>query len=159
MNRRSGSIDGVRWIPLKKFHDARGWLCELFRHDELDPAFHPVMAYLSVTLPGVARGPHEHVDQADLFAFIGPSTFKVYLWDNRRDAASFQVFQSDEVGIDKPMALIIPPGVVHAYKNVGNEPGLVVNCPNRLYKGQGRTQPVDEIRHEDDPNSPYRLEE
>ena len=41
---------------LRGFHDARGWLCELFRHDELPAEFHPVMAYISETEPGVARG-------------------------------------------------------------------------------------------------------
>jgi dTDP-4-dehydrorhamnose 3,5-epimerase len=56
------------------------------------------------------------------------------------------------------MALIIPPGVVHAYKNVSSEPGLVFNCPNRLFKGPGRNDRVDEIRHEDDPASPFRLD-
>ena len=43
----------------------------------------PVMTYVSSTLPGVARGPHEHVDQTDGFAFIGPSDFRLYLWDTR----------------------------------------------------------------------------
>jgi dTDP-4-dehydrorhamnose 3,5-epimerase-like enzyme len=52
---------------IRKFEDDRGWLTELFRHDELAPEFFPVMAYISSTLPGVTRGPHEHVDQADLF--------------------------------------------------------------------------------------------
>ena len=51
-----GPIDGIIWKPLKKFHDARGWLCEMFRHDELPPEFHPVMCYISATEPGVARG-------------------------------------------------------------------------------------------------------
>jgi dTDP-4-dehydrorhamnose 3,5-epimerase len=56
------------------------------------------------------------------------------------------------------MLLVIPAGVVHAYQNVGTELGLVYNFPNRLYKGPGRAEPVDEIRHEADPESPYRLE-
>ena len=38
--------------------------------------------------------------------------------------------------------LVIPAGVVHAYRNVGNEPGVVFNCPNRMYKGPGRKEPV-----------------
>lgn len=153
-----GAIDGVIWRTLKKYHDGRGWLCELFRHDELPPEYHPVMAYISMTEPGVARGPHEHVDQADCFCFLGPSSFKVYLWDNRPKSPTYLAFQTDVVGIDKPMLLIIPPGVVHAYRNVGKDQGIVFNCPNRLYKGQGRKEPVDEIRHEDDKTSPYRLE-
>lgn len=155
---RAGSIEGVIWKPLKKFHDPRGWLCELFRHDELPAEYHPVMAYLSVTEAGVARGPHEHVDQSDCFCFLGPSSFKMYLWDNRPSSPTFGVRQTDVVGIDKPMLLIIPPGVVHAYKNVGPEPGTVFNCPNRLYRGPGKKEPVDEIRHEDDPSSPYQLD-
>ena len=153
-----GTIEGVIWKPLRKYHDSRGWLCELFRDDELPEGFRPAMAYLSVTEPGVARGPHEHVDQTDCFCFIGPSNFKMYLWDNRQDSPTYGVCQTDVVGSDKPMLLVIPPGVVHAYKNVGREQGIVFNCPNRLYKGPGRKEPVDEIRHEDDPESRFRLD-
>jgi dTDP-4-dehydrorhamnose 3,5-epimerase len=153
-----GPIDGVLWRPLTKYHDSRGWLCELFRHDELPPEFHPAMAYLSVTEPGVARGPHEHAEQADCFCFLGPSSFKVYLWDRRPHSPTYRARQTEVVGVDRPMLLVVPAGVVHAYKNVGAEPGLVFNCPNRLYKGPGRKQPVDEIRHEEDADSPYRLD-
>jgi dTDP-4-dehydrorhamnose 3,5-epimerase len=152
-----GPIDGVIWKPLSKYHDARGWLCELFRNDELPAEFHPVMAYASVTQPGVARGPHEHVDQADYFAFIGPSNFKVYLWDNRPNSKTYLRFDTKTVGEDQPMAVIVPVGVVHAYKCVGEAPGLVFNGPNRLYRGVGKKDPVDEIRHEDNPDSPYHL--
>src|SRR5215831_7175882 len=94
-----GSIDAVLWKPLAKFHDPRGWLCELFRHDELAAEFHPVMAYASVTLPGVARGPHEHVDQTDCFCFIGPSIFKVYLWDRRLDSPTYLARYAETVGV------------------------------------------------------------
>jgi dTDP-4-dehydrorhamnose 3,5-epimerase len=153
-----GVIHDIIWRPLTRFHDPRGWLCELFRHDELPPEFHPVMAYLSMTEPGVARGPHEHVDQADCFCFLGPSSFKLYLWDSRPASPSYLAYQAEVVGQERPMLVIIPAGVVHAYKNVGGEPGLVLNCPNRLYRGPGRREPVDEIRHEDLPDIPYRLD-
>jgi dTDP-4-dehydrorhamnose 3,5-epimerase len=89
MQFRDGPIEGVIWKPLKKFQDSRGWLCEMFRHDDTPPEFHPVMAYISVTEIGVARGPHEHVDQADYFCFLGPSNFKVYLWDSRSVSATY----------------------------------------------------------------------
>jgi len=153
-----GPIDGVIWKPLHKVRDQRGWLCELFRHDEVPAEVHPVMGYISLSEPGIARGPHEHAEQADFFCFLGPGNFKVYLWDNRARSRTYRAHQIDIVGADKPMALIIPPGVAHAYKNVSNEPGLVFNCPNRLFKGPGRKGPVDEIRHEDDPESPFRLD-
>ena len=59
-----GDIHDVVVRPLRKFDDSRGWLSELFRVDELASEFFPAMAYISSTRPGVARGPHEHVDQA-----------------------------------------------------------------------------------------------
>jgi dTDP-4-dehydrorhamnose 3,5-epimerase len=157
MTFRTGTIDGVLWYPLRFFHDARGWLCELFRHDELPREFWPVMAYVSETEPGVTRGPHEHLDQADYFCFIGPSNFKLYLWDHRPGSPSLGIFQAEVVGRDRPMAVVVPPGVVHAYRNVGATPGLVFNAANRLYKGEGRKEPVDEIRHEHDPKSLFRI--
>ncbi len=158
MSFTTGPIDGVIWKPLKKHHDRRGWLLELFRHDELVPEFHPVMAYISLTEPGVARGPHEHVDQADCFCFIGPSNFKMYLWDNRSDSPTYRNRHTDVVGVDKPVLLSVPKGVVHAYQNVGKEQGIVFNCPNRLYQGPGRKEPVDEIRHEDDAGTRFTLD-
>ena len=153
-----GPIGGVIWKSLVRLHDTRGWLCELFRHDELAREFHPAMAYLSLTAPGVARGPHEHVEQADCFCFVGPSHFKVYLWDSRPGSPTRGARQAEVVGADRPMLLVVPPGVVHAYRNVGGEPGLVFNAPNRLYRGPGRRAPIDEIRHEERADSPYRLD-
>ena len=155
---QDGPIDGVIFKRLQHFQDARGWLCELFRNDELAAEFLPAMAYISMTLPGVARGPHEHRDQADLFCFLGPSNFKLYTWDNRAGSATYRNRHAVVVGADNPQTVIVPPGVVHAYKNVGSEPGVVFNAPNRLYRGRGRTEPVDEIRHEHEANSIFELD-
>ena len=116
------------------------------------------MAYVSLTKPGVVRGPHEHVDQSDYFCFIGPSTFRVYLWDARPDSPTFGAREVREVGENAPYALIVPPGIVHAYKNVGDTDGLVFNAANRLYAGWLKQDDVDEIRHETDAESLYTLD-
>ena len=155
---RKGKIEGVEVRPLKKFVDERGWLSELFREDEVAKSVLPVMSYISISRPGVTRGPHEHVDQTDFFCFIGPSNFKVTLWDNRPGSPTYQNKMQCVVGEDAPSAVIVPEGVVHAYRNVGGKDGTVINCPNRLFMGQGHRQPVDEIRHEDDPQSPFVLD-
>jgi dTDP-4-dehydrorhamnose 3,5-epimerase len=107
------------------------------------------MTYVSQTLPGVTRGPHEHVHQTDGFAFIGPSDFKLVLWDSRADSTTVGYRTVVVVGESNPAAVWIPPGVVHAYRNVGRIPGLVFNAPNRLYAGPGKKLTVDEIRHEE----------
>ena len=154
-----GKIQDVVVYPLKKFVDERGWLCELFRHDEITEEFYPAMAYISVTEPNTQRGPHEHVEQADLFCFLGASNFKLRLWDNRENSPTFKNVMTLFVGADNPQAIIVPKGVVHAYKNVGSEKGVVINCPNRLYMGAGKLEEIDEIRHEDDPNTIFRMED
>lgn len=156
---KAGEIDDVVIRDLRRFTDSRGWLAELFRHDELDAEFYPVMAYTSSTDPGVTRGPHEHVDQADLFCFIGPSNFKLRLWDNRAGSGTFNNVFTLVVGEDNPKSVLIPKGVVHAYRNVGLVPGIVFNCPNRLYMGVGKKDEIDEIRHEDDLQTVYRMED
>jgi len=150
-----GPIDGVLIKPLKRFEDSRGWLIELYREDELELAEYPVMAYLSQTRPGVTRGPHEHRDQSDVFAFVGPGDFELYLWDARRNSRTSGNCQTLIVGESNMQSVVVPPGVVHAYKNVGPTPGIVFNAPNRLYAGHLKAQPVDEIRHEDAADSPF----
>jgi dTDP-4-dehydrorhamnose 3,5-epimerase len=154
---RPGKVGGVIWRSLRAHHDRRGWLCELFRQDEVPAQVQPAMAYLSETLPGAARGPHEHLQQTDSFCFLGPAAFKLYLWDNRLESPTYLCHEIAILGNGRPMSVVIPPGVVHAYRNVGASAGLVVNCPNRLYRGEGRRDPVDEIRHEDDKHSVFQL--
>ena len=155
---KNGEIKGVVIRPLNKYTDPRGWLVELFRQDELESEFYPVMSYISMTNPGVARGPHEHVEQADLFGFIGPSSFKVYLWDNRKNAPTYMCRQVFVVGEGNPASVLIPPGVVHAYKNIGSVRGIVTNFPNRLFAGEGKKEKVDEIRYENDPDTQFILD-
>jgi dTDP-4-dehydrorhamnose 3,5-epimerase len=156
---KAGDIAGVLVRDLRKFHDERGWLAELFRQDEMTSEFYPVMAYLSSSRPGARRGPHEHVNQADCFCFIGPSNFKLRMWDRRADSQTFNHVMTLIVGEDNPKSVLIPLGVVHAYQNVGSRDGIVINCPNRLYKGEKKTEAVDEIRHEDDPDTIFTMDD
>lgn len=148
-------IEGVVIRPLKRYEDARGWLTELFRDDELPESFRPEMSYLSVTHPGISRGPHEHENQTDGFAFID-GEYELFLWENRPDlpAKAFTI----RVGSENPVFVIVPPGVVHAYKNVGSRDAFVLNFPDKLYAGWGKKEPVDEIRHESDENSPFKVD-
>src|ERR1051325_7959777 len=154
-----GQIDGVIVRDLFKFVDERGWLTEIFRQDELEAEYHPAMAYVSMSLPGVIRGPHTHVDQADLFAFFGPSHFKLRIWDTRSESRTYGCEMTLLLGEDHPTLVLIPKGLAHAYQNIGSQPGWVLNCPNRLYAGVGRKEEVDEIRHEDEAWTPLRMDD
>ena len=144
-----GEIDGVTIRPLKRFNDPRGWLMEVFRADEMPSDVMPAMGYVSLTRPGVTRGPHEHVAQTDTFAFVGPGNLRVTLWDKRASSRTRGRKFAIVAGEDNPVAMIIPPGVVHCYQNISDHDGWVLNFPNRLYAGQGKKEKVDEIRYED----------
>jgi dTDP-4-dehydrorhamnose 3,5-epimerase len=151
-------IEGVIVKNLNIYADDRGWLTELIRSDELPEGFESAMSYLSMTLQGTTRGPHEHREQTDYFCFVGPSDFKVYLWDNRAGSATYGERQVFVAGAKEPRVVVVPPGVVHAYKNIGDVDGLVFNAPDRLYKGEGKAEEVDEIRHEADENSDFKID-
>lgn len=155
---KEGPIHGVVFKPVQVHSDQRGWLAEIYRQDELPSDIHPVMAYISETFPGVERGPHEHTAQTDYFAFIGPGDFTLYLWDIRAASPTRGNRIRAIVGQSNKQIVIVPPGVVHAYKNAGNEPGWVINQPNRLYAGTARQGAVDEIRYENLPYTPFILD-
>jgi dTDP-4-dehydrorhamnose 3,5-epimerase len=156
---KNGDIKDIIVKNLDKYIDKRGWLIETYRQDELENKFSPVMSYISMTNPGVTRGPHEHVGQADLFAFIGPSTFRLYLWDNRKDSPTYMNKMVITAGEDNPRSALVPPGIVHAYKNVGSCMGMVTNYPNQLFMGNGKKEKVDEIRYEYDPQTIFKIED
>jgi dTDP-4-dehydrorhamnose 3,5-epimerase len=158
MSELRADLEKIEWVdgeihdcpikPLARYHDDRGWLTEFFRHDELESGSYPVMGYLSLTEPGIARGPHEHFEQSDLFVFFS-GTFRLYLWDARSESPTYGHRQVVDLGAGEPASVIVPPGVVHAYRNVGGTDAVIINCPNRLYAGRDKKEVVDEIRHED----------
>ena len=150
MEFKKGEIEGVVIDKLIKFSDERGFLVESFRMDNLPDDLHPVMSYVSYTKPGIARGPHEHNKQTDIFCFIGPGNFMIKLWDNRKGSKTYRCCIKIVGGEDNPIRVIVPPGVVHGYKNISPEvDGMVINYPDKLYRGWDRKEEVDEIRHED----------
>jgi len=147
-------INGVVIKKLNKYADDRGWLAEIFRHDEVD--FMPAMSYVSVTKPGVVRGPHEHVYQSDCFVFTGPGSFDLYLWDRREGSKTKGEHIKIDVGEDNPTMVVVPPGVVHGYKCTSKSNAWCINLPDKLYKGIGKKDDeIDEIRWEEDKNSKY----
>ncbi len=157
MEWKNGDIDGVEVVELKMYEDVRGYLIETYRSDEIPGGVKPTMSYISVTQPGKSRGPHEHVHQTDVFSFPGPGDFKLSLWDNRPGSLTYGNSREYKLGEARPATVIVPPGVVHGYSNVSEKPAMVLNYPDKLYRGEGKREEVDEIRHEDEADSPFRL--
>jgi dTDP-4-dehydrorhamnose 3,5-epimerase len=62
-----------------------------------------------------------------------------------------------EVGEDNPCSVLVPPGVVHGYQCLSGVPALSINLPDKLYKGVLKQDEIDEIRWEQNPDSPYKI--
>lgn len=147
-----GEIEGITIKKMTAFTDSRGWLMELFRKDDISD-FEPAMSYISLTRSGIVRGPHEHKEQTDYFCFLGK--FSLFLWDNRKSSSTYKHKKVIE-NADR-LIVIVPPGIVHAYKNIDINEAMVLNFPDRLYAGWKKKEKVDEIRYEDDPESPFKI--
>lgn len=154
----SDLIEGVALKQPARHDDKRGWLMEFFRSDEIGADIYPAMGYISLTNPNTGRGPHEHEDQTDYFFFPGVGRFLLVLWDNRKSSPTYRHRIARTVGEGHQCVATVPPGVVHGYHCVSSAAGLVVNVPNRLFRGQNKRGAVDEIRHEDDPASEFVLD-
>ena len=78
--------------------------------------------------------------------------------NNRENSSTYGEKMEVMVKQDKPTTVIIPANIVHAYKNIGKTPGLVINFPNKLFAGWGKKEKVDEVRHENAPNSKFKVD-
>jgi len=111
------------------------------------------MMYMSFVPAGEQRGPHMHRDQTDYFIFAGDGMFDIFLWESGKPDEHRKFC----FGQHNPHLLIVPPGIVHAYRNVAKVMGLVINLPNRLYKGFDKQEVEDIIRYEDNPEPLYKF--
>jgi len=149
-------FEGVNVTDIIPYNDGRGWLKEIYRSDETP--FLPQMSYVSYTKFGQIRGPHEHDEQSDFFVFTGPGNFLLYLWDNRESSKTYGEKLVMNVGDERNVSIIIPPGIVHGYKSISENGSFSINLPDKLYGGIGKKDEVDEIRHENNPDSKFRIE-
>ena len=144
-------IDGVVIFDLysETHDDERGELLEIARIDWVRPSSIS-MAYVSVTNPGVTRGPHKHENQSDWFYFMPGTKCQVGLIDDRPTSRTRGVVKLIDITPDDRLSIVIPPGVIHWYKNLSESCMMtVINLPSELYRGFDYKEPVDEVRYEE----------
>jgi len=132
---RRGPIHDAIWVPLKFYHDSRGWLVELFRNrphrSEVSPGDGVCVPDEARRRPRAARA-HRPGGLLLLHRAVHVSRLSLGC---PKDSPTFGKKEVRDVGENMPYALIVPAGVVHAYKNVGDKDGLVFNAANRLTRG------------------------
>ena len=112
--RQSDTINGVYIVALQSFPDERGRFVETFRRRWIPGCHEMVQANRSDSKPGVLRGIHYHLFQADYWYVPSGRTFTA-LVDLRRSSPTFKAVQTFEMGDDNQVGVYIPPGVAHGF--------------------------------------------
>ena len=134
MTARLGTIQGVSIRNLRRIHDERGFLMEIFRSDW--PEFQKFgQTYMTTCKPGVVKGWHYHKLQWDHFVPIKGNAL-VALYDSRMDSPTRGVVQEIEVWEKEPRFVKIPPFVYHGFTPLDDNEIWVVNTPTELYNYQ-----------------------
>jgi len=128
-------IEGVRIHPGALWPDDRGYFLEVIRIGK-GPAAHfpPATTQISsaVSYPGAIKAFHFHRHQTDFWAPVG-GMLQVALVDLRVGSPTYGRRNTLYVGNLRPWQLLIPPGVGHGYKVIGEQPALLVYVTDRFY--------------------------
>jgi UDP-2-acetamido-2,6-beta-L-arabino-hexul-4-ose reductase len=104
--------------------DARGIVFEPLNAAELAAQRN---VHVVITEPGHVRGNHYHRLATEIFAVVGPARVRVRAEDGLRDF----VLASGEI-----RRFVIPPGVAHAIRHEGSQPGVLVSFSTRPHDPQ-----------------------
>ena len=124
-------IQGVEVKKLVRHPDDRGFFMEILRDDdELLKRFG--QASLSKSYPGVIKAFHYHKRQDDIW-FFPVGNAQVVLHDMREDSPTKGETNVFYLGEDNPQIVVIPVGVAHGYRVLGNTPAVIVYFTTESY--------------------------
>jgi dTDP-4-dehydrorhamnose 3,5-epimerase len=128
-------IEGVRVSPFSLWPDDRGYFLEVFRIGKGLVGSYPtdsLQVSAALSYPATIKAFHFHRFQTDLWVPV-QGMFQVALVDLRRGSPTFGAKNTMYVGALRPWQVLIPPGVGHGYKVIGENPGLLVYATDRFY--------------------------
>src|SRR5580658_9035160 len=131
-------IEGVEIRPYDLWPDDRGYFLEVTRlRQGLAADFPPETTQVSAALsyPGTIKAFHFHKHQTDLWV-PAAGMLQVTLVDLRPGSPTFGLKNTMYVGTLRPWQILIPPGVGHGYKVIGEAPAILVYVTNRIYNPQ-----------------------
>ncbi len=135
-------IADVQIRPFALWPDDRGYFLEVARFGQgMIAEFPPASTQVSTALnyPGIIKAFHYHKFQTD-FWVPAAGLLQVALVDLRKGARTYGQKNTLYVGALRPWQILIPPGVAHGYKVLGEQPSVLVYVTNRTYdpKDEGR---------------------
>lgn len=120
-------LKGVKKIPLKVFHDDRGFFYESFKEPylyEMGITDRFVQDNHSYSKKGVLRGMHFQAGQAKLLNVVSGVIFDVFV-DIRPFSPTFRKWQGVVLDASKKELLFIPDGFAHGFFVISDEAHLI----------------------------------
>lgn len=135
-------IDGVQVKPFAVWPDDRGYFLEVARLGQglvTDFPANSTQVSTALNYPGIIKAFHFHLHQTDYWVPTA-GLLQVVLVDMRRGSKTYGAKNTLYVGALRPWQVLIPPGVAHGYKVIGEQPSVLVYVTNRTYdpKDEGR---------------------
>lgn len=124
-------IQDVKVKKLVRHSDDRGFFMEILRDDE-DMIKKFGQSSMSKSYPGVIKAFHYHEKQDDIW-FFPVGNAQVVLHDLRPDSPTKGQTDVFYMGEDNPLVVVIPTGVAHGYRVLGNEPACIVYYTTESY--------------------------
>jgi dTDP-4-dehydrorhamnose 3,5-epimerase len=128
-------IDGVRIWPFQLWPDDRGYFLEVFRSGKAAVEHYradTTQVSAALSYPGTIKAFHFHRFQTDVWVPV-QGMFQVALVDLRRGSPTFGAKNTIYIGTLRPWQVLIPPGVAHGYKVIGESAGMLVYATDRFY--------------------------
>ncbi|MDR4926180.1 dTDP-4-dehydrorhamnose 3,5-epimerase family protein [Peribacillus simplex] len=125
-------IEGVKVKKLIKHCDDRGFFAELVRDDEPELLSRFGQASCSMSYPGVIKAFHYHEKQDDLW-FFPSGNAQVVLFDLREGSSTKGETDVYYMGEENPIMLLIPKGVAHGYRVLGQKPATILYFTTESY--------------------------
>lgn len=117
-------IDGVIVTSLITHADASGYLREVWRADRNRGSLPIAQTTVTSAHPGYIKAFHWHKEQDDLW-YIAQGMAQVVLYDRRPDSPTHGQTQVIYAGDQNAVLIMIPAGVAHGYRVLGNTPVLL----------------------------------
>ena len=128
------AIDGVLIQDLSWYSDQRGSLSVLLRSDQHELVGEEFgQIYVTTVRPGVVKAWHRHEHQVDRMVGLCGQTLLV-LMDGRDGSPTYGSVVEQVLGERHHRLVLIPPGVWHGLKCLGEGESMVLNSPTRPYR-------------------------
>ncbi|MFH1375310.1 MAG: dTDP-4-dehydrorhamnose 3,5-epimerase family protein [Patescibacteria group bacterium] len=138
-------INGVKIIEVRKHSDNRGFLCEVARSSHFFD-FKWKQTNYTLAHPGVIKAFHWHKKQTDLWFCIA-GNIETVLYDRREGSKTTGETQTITMGEHNPLTVLIPKGVAHGYRVLGEQAAGLIYLVDQEYDSE---KPDEErIPHDD----------